>query len=868
MGFGRPGNHAVPLVQRTGAGVGVQRVAGETGGLVDEGVDQGPAAAPLRRRHDDGIARRGVQALIVAPEALDEVADEGLWPGAVVDHPAVRGVDLGRGRVRHQPAPARRRPFRPPHAAVQSIDGLEIAFVERAQRHVCLNLPSPVSAHEYRHRHRSDHHPGHGRARADADPETPPARTDHPVLRRDVGALLLLRDARHPDLLPDTALPVQRRPGRFGLWLVHLAGLPAAAAGRDDGRPLHRHAQGRSLRRPAADGRLVGGLRPGRRRHGAGLGRLRPGQAAAAGQGRAAGRGRAQEALPGPVEPRVVDLSAQHSGRRRGVVHGSAQRPGGLGAGRRDHRVAGVHRLHHRQGLREPHPARAHDAGGGADLRLGGLLHPPDADGGAVPGRHHRHPGPTSGGGHHAHRLLDRRHGDGGADPVVQRRLHPDLRADHGGPVGLPGQAQHGSEPGAEVRPRPAAGRPGLHDRGVGRRDGRLGLPDADPAAGPALHVPHPGRAVPVAGGPVGDHQAVAGQGRQLHDGRVVPGLVHRPVRRRLDRRSGRDRNGRRPGAGPRGRPAHLAGGVRHAGRVGHGHRLVTAPARDLVRPIVVLAQQGNPGAAPLHLPPRDVLLEGDGRLAGADAGDGADLAGGRVGDFGVVPGVAEAELAARDAQFVGRNGDVQHQLVQRPVADIAHGGVTAFQGDDVDGVGDLVMAQADADDAFAPETLLIGQFGDPARFGMQVHIAAEDIAVGELGRGGEVAEVQLTDGALQPQAQLVVGRRGPGGQQARLGEEEALFLISVAGLADGRGFQPQAAFQRPFRVDAPRRLAEQFAARLLDLDRGGGQGLLDAVDGIGLVALHHVVGDFAARLEIHRRGPLIAHQAAQDGFG
>src|SRR5690606_25893261 len=75
---------------------------------------------------------------------------------------------------------------------------------------------------------------------------------------------------------------------------------------------------------------------------------------------------------------------------------------------------------------------------------------------------------------------------------------------------------------------------------------------------------------------------------------------------------------------------------------------VVTAPARDLVRPIVVLAQQGDPGAAPLHLPPRDVLLEGDGRLAGADAGDGADLAGGRVGDFGVVPGVAEAELAAR----------------------------------------------------------------------------------------------------------------------------------------------------------------------------------------------------------------------------
>ena len=61
-----------------------------------------------------------------------------------------------------------------------------------------------------------------------------------------------------------------------------------------------------------------------------------------------------------------------------GVVWFMVQRnaPGGLGAGRRDRRFAGLHRLHHHQGLREPHPARAHDAGGGADHRLGGLLHP------------------------------------------------------------------------------------------------------------------------------------------------------------------------------------------------------------------------------------------------------------------------------------------------------------------------------------------------------------------------------------------------------------------------------------------------------------------------------------------------------------
>src|SRR5690606_35302599 len=295
---------------------------------------------------------------------------------------------------------------------------------------------------------------------------------------------------------------------------------------------------------------------------------------------------------------------------------------------------------------------------------------------------------------------------------------------------------------------------------------------------------------------------------------------------------------------------------------------VVAAPAVDFVGTEGLLTQQRDPGAAPLQLPAGDVLLEGDGRLAGADPRDGADLARGRVGDLGVVPGVSEAELAAREADLVGRDGDVQHQLMQRAVADVAHGGVTALKGDDVDGVRDFVVAQTDADDPFAPEALLEGQFADPAGFGLQIDVAAEDVLVLQVGRGGEVAEVQLADRALDAQAHLGGGRRRPGRQQARLGVEEALLLLGVARLADGRGFQPQAALERPFGIDAPGGLAEQFAARLLDLDRGRGQGLVHPADRIGLIDLQHVVGDLAAAFELQGGGPLEAQQAAQDGLG
>ena len=58
---------------------------------------------------------------------------------------------------------------------------------------------------------------------------------------------------------PDPAFPVRRQDGRFEpIRLLHLAGLSAAAGRRHPGRPFHRHAQGRGLRRAAAGRRATG----------------------------------------------------------------------------------------------------------------------------------------------------------------------------------------------------------------------------------------------------------------------------------------------------------------------------------------------------------------------------------------------------------------------------------------------------------------------------------------------------------------------------------------------------------------------------------------------------------------------------------
>ena len=177
-------------------------------------------------------------------------------------------------------------------------------------------------------------------------------------------------------------------------------------------------------------------------------------------------------------------------------------------------------------------------------------------------------------------------------------------------------------------------------------------------------------------------------------------------------------------------------------------------------------------------------------------------------------------------------------------------------------------MAVADGQDAVAQEAALIGELGDPAFLGFEVHIAAEHLLVLEVRTGGEVAEVQLADVALEAEADLVLRTGRPGQQQARLGVIEALFLIGVTGLGDGRGLEPQSAFDIQIRPHAPGRLAEQFAAGLLDHDLVGRQGNDDPAIGERLVDFQHVVGDLAAGLEREGRRPFPAHQRPQDGFG
>ena len=174
-------------------------------------------------------------------------------------------------------------------------------------------------------------------------------------------------------------------------------------------------------------------------------------------------------------------------------------------------------------------------------------------------------------------------------------------------------------------------------------------------------------------------------------------------------------------------------------------------------------------------------------------------------------------------------------------------------------------MAIADRDDAIAEEPALIGEFGDPAFLGLEVHIAAKHLFVLKVRAGGEVAEVQLTDIALEAETELVLRARRPRHLQARLGVVEALFLIGVAGLGDGRGLEPQAALDVKVRTHAPGRLAEQLAPGLLDHDLVGRQGNDDSAVGEGLVDLQHIVGDLPACLEREGRRPLPAHQRPKD---
>ncbi len=165
-------------------------------------------------------------------------------------------------------------------------------------------------------RNRRDARDGHSGAAAAS--QEPSARPDHPVLRRDVGAVLLLRDARHPDLLPDPAPALRRQHGGRAVRLLHLAGLSPAPAGRDHRRPLAGHAQGRGLRRAAAGG--------GPHDHGD-RGHARAADPDLPGPELCGGRGRPDGKPPGPPGGGRQALRVRSGGRRR---HGDQGPAGGL----------------------------------------------------------------------------------------------------------------------------------------------------------------------------------------------------------------------------------------------------------------------------------------------------------------------------------------------------------------------------------------------------------------------------------------------------------------------------------------------------------------------------------------------------------
>jgi dipeptide/tripeptide permease len=182
------------------------------------------------------------------------------------------------------------------------------------------------------------------------------------------------------------------------------------------------------------------------------------------------------------------------------------------------------------------------------------------------------------------------------------------------------GSPRQGSAPADQVRAGLGSGRLRLPDRGLGgglRRRQRAAAADLPGAAVP---VPHHGRAVPVAGRAVGDHQAVAAGGGVVPDGGVVPELVDRPVRGRLDRRARGHGDGRGPGAGPAGGAPQLARGVQHAGLGGdHRRRGVPwpVPAAEALEP-----RRARPAA--LHGPrrPRADRADPRRRAPGGQPGD------------------------------------------------------------------------------------------------------------------------------------------------------------------------------------------------------------------------------------------------------
>ncbi len=153
-------------------------------------------------------------------------------------------------------------------------------------------------------------------------------------------------------------------------------------------------------------------------------------------------------------------------------------------------------------------------------------------------------------------RLLDHH---AGADSVVQRRLHPDLRAAAGLDLGQARRARPRPQSAGEVRPRPDPDRASASGCWSGARP----TPDAafrTPLFFLALLLPAADhrRAFPEPGRPLGDDQAGAGPDDLDADGDLVPGRLGRAVSGGPDRPHHGGRDHRRPGARPRQGARHL----------------------------------------------------------------------------------------------------------------------------------------------------------------------------------------------------------------------------------------------------------------------------------------------------------------------
>ena len=289
-----------------------------------------------------------------------------------------------------------------------------------------------------------------------------------------------------------------------------------------------------------------------------GLRRLRARQAAAAGQGRAAEPGElAKQPVAGPAQPRMADLPRWPARRRPGLCFlVPAQRPGRLALlGIGIVAVAGLSSA----GSSSPSATKVErermmlamvlifgavvfftlfeQAGSSLNLFADAQRRPgPDGHGGApswaIPSA--RAEQLAAAGHDHGRRLVDWIDTtlDGGPDPVVQRRLHPDLRAGLRGAVGL-ARRSAASDPNPilkfglgllQVGPRLPGAWSGRSR--PGRRRFRCRC-----SSWPLLYLLHTTGELFLS--PVGLSQITKLSRRprsSLHDGGVVPGLVHRPV--------------------------------------------------------------------------------------------------------------------------------------------------------------------------------------------------------------------------------------------------------------------------------------------------------------------------------------------------